>query len=94
MMAIGVLSALSQAGFKVPQDISVVGFDNISISAYLDPPLTTFDQPKYTIGCEAANMMLELLKNNQRNLGFQSQPQQKSMLGQLLVRSSASKPAS
>ncbi len=46
MLAIGLLQALQQADLRVPEDISVTGFDNIVFSAYTHPPLTTFDQPK------------------------------------------------
>jgi len=61
LMAIGVLKGLLQAGIQVPNDISVTGFDNILFSAFTNPPLTTFDQPKRFIGAEAARLVLELL---------------------------------
>lgn len=62
MIAIGVLNGLRQAGIKVPDEFSVTGFDNIVFSAFSNPPLTTFDQPKRFIGAEAARLVLELLK--------------------------------
>jgi DNA-binding LacI/PurR family transcriptional regulator len=61
MMAIGVLKGLLQAGIQVPNEFSVTGFDNIIFSAFTNPPLTTFDQPKRFIGTEAARLVLELL---------------------------------
>ncbi len=61
MMAIGLIKALHKAKLNVPSDCSVVGFDNISISAYANPSLTTFDQPKYQLGQKAARMMLTIL---------------------------------
>jgi DNA-binding LacI/PurR family transcriptional regulator len=61
MMAIGLIKALRNAELDVPSDCSVVGFDNISISAYSNPSLTTFDQPKYLLGEKAARMMLSIL---------------------------------
>jgi DNA-binding LacI/PurR family transcriptional regulator len=61
MMAIGVLKGLQQAGIRVPDEFSVTGFDNIVFSAFTNPPLTTFDQPKRFIGAEAARLVLELL---------------------------------
>jgi len=61
MMAIGVLKGLRQAGIQVPNEFSVTGFDNIVFSAFTNPPLTTFDQPKRFIGAEAARLVLELL---------------------------------
>jgi DNA-binding LacI/PurR family transcriptional regulator len=61
LMATGVLKSIHQNGLHVPDDISVTGFDNINFSAYTDPPLTTFDQPKRFIGMEAARVLLGLL---------------------------------
>jgi DNA-binding LacI/PurR family transcriptional regulator len=61
LLAIGVLKGLQSAGLRVPNDFSVVGFDNILFSAYTDPPLTTLDQPKRYIGAEAAQLILGLL---------------------------------
>lgn len=61
MMAIGLMKALLKAGHNVPSDYSVIGFDNISISAFTNPSLTTFDQPKYQLGQKAAQMMLTII---------------------------------
>ena len=61
MMAIGVLKGLHTAGIRVPHEISVTGFDNIVLSEYTNPPLTTFDQPKHYIGAEAARLLLGML---------------------------------
>lgn len=49
-MAVGVLRALREAGLRVPEDVSVTGFDNIELSEYLSPPLTTVDLPRDDIG--------------------------------------------
>ena len=61
VMAIGAIRTLNEAGFRVPDDISVTGFDNIDLAAYVSPPLTTFDQPKYELGRQAALMILRLI---------------------------------
>jgi LacI family transcriptional regulator len=50
LIAIGALRAMYIAGLRVPQDISVIGFDDIAIAAYTTPSLTTVAQPKYRIG--------------------------------------------
>lgn len=68
VMAIGAIRTLNEAGFRVPEDISVTGFDNIDLAAYVNPPLTTFDQPKYELGCKAAAMMLRLLDKREEEL--------------------------
>src|SRR4030042_2589984 len=59
LMAVGVLKGLHQAGLRVPEDVSITGFDNIMYSDYTQPPLTTIDQPKRFLGAEAARMMLQ-----------------------------------
>ncbi len=61
LMAIGALNACSLAGVPVPGQISIAGFDNISYSEYTTPSITTFDQPKHSIGREAANLLFSLL---------------------------------
>ncbi len=60
-MAYGARLALSNAGFRVPEDISLVGFDDLPHSAFTIPPLTTVRQSVYEIGVLAANAMIRLL---------------------------------
>lgn len=91
MMAIGVLQGLQQAGVRVPQDVSVTGFDNIVFSAYTQPPLTTFDQPKCFIGAEAARLVLGLLQPSADG-SIQPGPKIRLLRGRLLVRSSTTVP--
>jgi DNA-binding LacI/PurR family transcriptional regulator len=62
--AIGVLDALLEAGFNVPKDISVVGFNDLPLSAYLSPPLTTIKAPTELVGQTAAQYMFELLTSD------------------------------
>jgi DNA-binding LacI/PurR family transcriptional regulator len=88
MMAIGVLKGLLMAGVRVPEDMSVTGFDNIVFSAYTNPPLTTFDQPKRFIGKEAARLVLELLNAPSPN-ELPKQPKVHTLKGSLLVRQSS-----
>jgi DNA-binding LacI/PurR family transcriptional regulator len=90
MMAIGVLKGLHAAGLSVPQDISVVGFDNIELSIYTTPPLTTVDQPKRYIGQEAARLLLDLLDPQ----SGEDPPDQAIQIlkGKLLVRESSAPP--
>ena len=53
--------ALSHAGFRVPDDISLVGFDDLPHSAFTVPPLTTVKQSVYEIGVLAATAMVQML---------------------------------
>jgi LacI family transcriptional regulator len=62
-MAFGARLALYRRGIRVPEDISIIGFDNQPVSAYLTPPLTTVAQPALEMGATAANMILHLLNN-------------------------------
>jgi LacI family transcriptional regulator len=59
VVAFGAFAGLRDAGLSVPRDISVVGFDAIPLSAYLDPPLTTIHLPAYDLGVAAGRAILE-----------------------------------
>jgi DNA-binding LacI/PurR family transcriptional regulator len=59
--AIGALRALHEAGVRVPEQVSVIGFDDIALAAYAAPPLTTVAQPKYEMGQLAMRMLLDLI---------------------------------
>jgi DNA-binding LacI/PurR family transcriptional regulator len=91
MMAIGVLKGSREAGMRVPEMLSVTGFDNIRFSAYTNPPLTTFDQPKHSIGAEAARLVLGLLKPETRE-SKPGAPEIRRLRGRLLVRDSTAVP--
>lgn len=61
VMAIGALSALRERGFRVPQDIAVVGFDDIPLARYMNPPLTSVHVPIFEMGERAARRLIEAL---------------------------------
>ncbi len=63
--AVGVLAALRRAGKRVPEDISVVGFDDQQFSAYLTPPLTTVRAPTHDVGYQAVQQLLKLIRTGQ-----------------------------
>ena len=58
-MAIGAIRELHTAGIRVPEDIAVVGFDDMHLGALLTPPLTTVHQPMRLLGERACSMLLE-----------------------------------
>jgi LacI family transcriptional regulator len=62
-MAIGVLKALREADLRVPEDVALVGFDDIPVAAALEPALTTVRQPIERLGSMAADLLLNLLEN-------------------------------
>lgn len=61
-MAIGLMRTLLSAGLRVPEDISVAGFDDIEFAAVAEPSLTTIHQPRRELGQAAASVLIELLQ--------------------------------
>jgi LacI family transcriptional regulator len=80
-MASGAALGLFQSGLNVPQDVALVGFDDLPTSMYSTPPLSTIQQPAYDLGRLAALAMLELLAGNT--------PTEKLPAPALLVRASS-----
>ena len=64
IMALGALSLAKRRGLKVPDDLSIIGFDNISLAEFCDPPLTTVAQPRFAIGREAMLLLLNQLNGH------------------------------
>ncbi|MEL3974326.1 LacI family DNA-binding transcriptional regulator [Rossellomorea oryzaecorticis] len=60
-MAIGGIQALNEKKISVPDDISIIGFDDIQLSEYVSPPLTTMRQPKYEAGALAVHLIFQVL---------------------------------
>lgn len=81
--AIGAVRAFRDAGLRVPEDVSVVGFDDIQAAAYLTPRLTTVRQPLQQMGEMAARQLLVRISN-----GKEKAPQLISMTPELIVRES------
>ena len=63
LMAIGVLRAASELGFQVPDDLALVGFDDIELAAYTNPSLTTIKQPKGEMGVSTLDLLLSRIKD-------------------------------
>lgn len=59
IMAVGVIKYLNANGYKIPNDVSVIGYDNISLSTIIEPSLTTIAQPTRKIGQEAARILID-----------------------------------
>jgi DNA-binding LacI/PurR family transcriptional regulator len=62
MMAIGALGAAADMGWVVPEDVSIVGFDDIQVSAFVRPALTTVRQPIETLGRRAVELLLAMIR--------------------------------
>jgi LacI family repressor for deo operon, udp, cdd, tsx, nupC, and nupG len=63
MAAIGAITKLKELDLRVPEDVAVIGYDNIAIAEWYDPALTTVDQPHYQMGERAMQAMLKHLEN-------------------------------
>jgi LacI family repressor for deo operon, udp, cdd, tsx, nupC, and nupG len=61
--AIGFIKTVRAAGVRVPEDVSVVGFDGIELADYVEPTLTTFQQPLHELGRAGAGVLLRLIRN-------------------------------
>ncbi|WP_249962609.1 HTH-type transcriptional repressor PurR [Histophilus somni] len=59
IMALGAISAIGEKGLKVPDDISIIGYDNIHASRFFSPPLTTIHQSKSRLGVQAINLLFK-----------------------------------
>ncbi len=68
LIAVGAIKAIKEKGKRVPEDIKVVGFYDISISRYVDPPLTTIKQPIYKMGNEAVEMLVDIIESKEVEL--------------------------
>jgi DNA-binding LacI/PurR family transcriptional regulator len=61
--AIAVIQCFMQAGLKVPEDISVMGIDNIDVAQYMNPMLTTVEVPKMELGKNAVRLLIDRIEN-------------------------------
>ena len=85
-MAMGALSAIGEAGLSCPSDISVVGFDDLPLARYFQPPLTTIAQPKGMIGRRTVDLLVAILR------GVESPLRQVTLRHELVVRHSTARP--
>ncbi|MES4615168.1 MAG: ribose operon transcriptional repressor RbsR [Ewingella sp.] len=81
-MAVGVYQALYKEGLRVPDDIAVIGYDDIQLAQYMTPPLTTIHQPKDSLGELAIDALLHRLKEPE------AEPQVLVLTPELVVRGS------
>lgn len=87
ILAIGALIAAREAGLTVPDDLSIIGIDDIQAASTTSPPLTTVAKPKYEIGVQAANLLLKRIRGEKRDA-----PCHLLLPGQLQVRQTTCAP--
>lgn len=85
MTALGALRYLRSRGLRIPEDLSLVGFDDLFLAEYMDPPLTTMRQPMWEMGRAAARMLFDLLEGKATVENLQ-------MPAELVVRQSTAAP--
>lgn len=88
LMAIGALEAISELGLRVPEDISVMGYDDQELARYTHPPLSTLVLPNYEMGQRAAEALLDITVH-----GKAVRPMTFKIDGPLVPRSSTAAPA-
>lgn len=85
-MAIGGLKAFEEGGIRVPEDISIIGFDDIELTEFIQPPLTTIRQPMYESGSLAGHLLFQMLNGESVNESYK-------LNVQIIERQSVSAPA-
>ena len=85
IMAMAMISTFQQAGIRVPEDISIIGYDNIDLAPYFSPPLTTIHQPKRRLGKSAVEILMDRVKDKEHA------PQVFEMVPELVIRNSVKK---
>lgn len=64
VMALGGMKVLLRQGYRIPEDVSIIGFDNIQLSEVVEPELTTIGQPIYDMGKEACKLLIDVINEN------------------------------
>ncbi|WP_413693963.1 substrate-binding domain-containing protein [Psychromonas sp. KJ10-2] len=75
MMAMGVINAANDLGLSIPDDLSIIGYDDIKIARYMTPSLTTIHQSKFNLGRQAFDTLLDKIQTKRENdLEIQLEP--------------------
>ena len=72
LLAFGALKALREANLNIPDDISLVGYDDIDYSSFMNPPLTTVSQQAYEIGRQGTEILFEKINKRDENIEWQT----------------------
>jgi len=87
LVAIGLCRALRELGLRVPEDVSVVGYDDVPLCEYLAVPLTTLHVPKHEMGTQAAELLVRQIESKQPRA-----PEKVYLAAELVVRGSTGPP--
>lgn len=72
LMTVGALKAIRERGLRVPEDIAVIGFDDLPWAPLMDPPLTVVSQPAYDMGAQATEVLMTRLTKDREERGEES----------------------
>lgn len=85
-IAVGAMKVLKKYGYKIPEDVGIMGFSNSKLAEVVDPPLSSVEQPTYEMGTTAANLLLNQLITNDEN-----PPKTVVLDGRIIIRESSLK---
>ncbi len=80
--AMGSMKALKEKGIRIPEDVKVIGFDDLDTTEMIDPPLTTMSQPTYEMGAKAMERLVKIINSKKR-----LKPLVEELEAQLVIRS-------
>lgn len=86
LLAVGAMTELRARGLRVPEDVSIVGYDDIPVASFLDPPLSTMRQPLSELGARAAAIVVEAI--GRRGSDQPAEPERHLLRASLVVRAS------
>jgi DNA-binding LacI/PurR family transcriptional regulator len=90
LLALGAITELRARGLRVPDDVSVMGYDDIPVASFVDPPLTTIRQPMRQVGARAVTVLLDKIAAIRSHAT--SRPGRHLLRAELVVRQSAAPP--
>jgi len=88
MLAIGAMTAINARGLRIPEDVSIIGYDDIPVASFLNPPLTTMRQPIRDVGALAARLLIDAIAR--KRAGERVEANRHLLTPQLVVRESVS----
>lgn len=89
LIAIGAMKALKEASLRVPEDVGIMGFDDIYVASMVEPELTTIKQPIYEMGYRAAEILIDGIENKEQPRNKSSEGRKIILDTELIVRKSS-----
>ncbi len=74
LMGLGAVKALKELSYRIPEDVQIIGFDNVTFSQFCSPTLSTIQQPTVEMGRKAAEMLIQMIHGEKINKNIRLQP--------------------